>query len=207
MVTKNQLRIQLFNVLHGDVLSAKTIEILSEKLSEEELGALISMLLDNLDSLYQDLKSGDKFNDCDWLVDIAHKYNQVLHSLNVNFITQDLYINHLDKILAYLALRQQRSDVGCKKIFDSVYTYIRMLRCRCDLAEISVLSQEYNMLLHIVKYSDPELNVLVMSLLCAFSFDDKHIALVENFLSAKREVVSSYLNAAFVTSVKRNFIF
>lgn len=203
MVTKNQLRIQMFNVLQGDVLSPETKAILTGKLSEEELGALVAMFAD----LYPDLKQQDKFNDCEWLLDVAKKYSQVLSSLNVNFITQGSYIEILDNILQYLNFRRENSDVGCKEIFDVVFEYVHMLRCKCDMAGLSVTAQEHEMLVQILKSREPELNVLVMSLLCYFSFDENHVPLVAEFLEKKRPLVLCYLKVVLSSNKKRNFIF
>lgn len=193
MVTKNLLRLQMFNVLHENVLSSETIEYLKKNLSEDELGALVSMFMDNSDTWNSDLKSQRKFDDRNWLIDIAQKYNQVLMSLDVSFITQGSYVVLLDDVLLYLKFRLENSDVSTREVFDAVYEYVRILRCRCDVQEIPVLDSENKLLSKIVENSEPELNLLVMSLLCCFSFDDKNIPLVQEFLNNKKHLILYYL--------------
>lgn len=201
MVTSNQLRLQLFSVLHGEVFSSQTIFLLQEKLSEEELGALVVMFTD----ISQNLNIQDRRDDCEWLVDVAKKYYQFLLSLNVNSIVRGTYIEILDNVLRYLNFRRENSDVGCKEIFDAVHEYVRMLRCKCDMPEISVTEQERQMLTAILGSFEPELNKLVMALLCCFSFDKKHISLVENFLMQRRDLVLNYVR--IIGKKKCNFIF
>lgn len=201
MVTSNQLRLQLFSVLHGEVFSSQTMSTLTEKLSEEELGALVVMFTD----ISQDLNIQEKRDDCDWLIDVAKKYHQLLLSLNVGSIIRGTYIEILDNVLRYLNFRRENSDVGCKEIFDAVHEYVRMLRCKCDMPELSVTEQESQMLTEIVKSSEPELNKLVMALLCRFSFEEKHIPLVEDFLKQRKDLVLNYIK--IIGTKKCNFIF
>lgn len=201
MATKNQLRLQMFSVLHGEVFSSSTMATLMEKLSEEELGALVIMLTD----ISQGLNIVDKCDDCDWLIDVAQKYHQFLLSLNVGFVIHGIYIEILDNVLRYLNFRRENSDVGCKDIFDAVHEYVRMLRCQCDMPELSVTEQESQMLTAILKSSEPELNKLVMALLCSFSFAEKHISLVENFLEQRRDLVLNYVK--IIGTKKCSFIF
>ncbi len=205
MVTRNQLRLTLFNALHGSLLSQNLMDELCKKLSEEELGALVAMFIDNAAVSFPDLKLQEKLGDCQWLVNIAQKYNQVLKSLRVNFITQGLYVSFLDKILAYLAFRRQISDTGCLEIFEAVHEYVRMLRCKCDMSDISVLPREHKMLEAIIKSTEPELNARVASLLCYFSFDENHTVLVNDFWCKKHKLISSYLEIANIER-KHNFI-
>ena len=208
MVTKNQLRIQLFNVLQNEVISEATIATLYQKLSEEELGALVAVFADNLDALYPDMDSqSNKFDNSEWLIDIAKKYCQVLASLKVNFITQGAYIEILDNVLLYLKFRRENSDVGSKDIFDSVHEYVRMLRCKYDISSLSIEAAEHDVLVQIMKTTEPELNTLLMALLCYFSFDNNYIPLVEEFLYQRKKLILSYLKIILINGKKRNFIF
>ena len=74
MVTKNQLRIQMLNVLQGGILSVQTMDAIKEELSEDELGVLISMSTD----WFPDIKLQKNFDNPSWLVDVTKKYNNVL---------------------------------------------------------------------------------------------------------------------------------
>lgn len=201
MVTSNQLRLQLFSVLHGEVFSSQTMATLTEKLSEEELGALVVMFTD----ISQELNIKEKCDDCDWLIDVAKKYHQLLLSLNVSSIIHGTYIEILDNVLRYLNFRRENSDIGCKEIFDAVHEYVHMLRCQCDMPELSVTEQEEQMLIKILKSSEPELNKLVMALLCCFAFDKGHISLVEDFFNQRKDLVLNYVK--IIGTKKRNFIF
>ena len=203
MVTRNQLRIQLLNVLQGGILSAQTIDAIEKELSEAELGVLVSMSTDWYPDI--DIKFFKNFDNPAWLVDVTKKYNNVLNSFDVYSIVRGIFIEVLDNILRYLKFRRENSDVGCKEIFDAVYEYVCMLRCQCDMPEISVKEQENEMLIKILKSSEPELNKLVMALLCRFSFDEKHISLVEDFLNQRKDLVLNYVKIVGIK--KRNFIF
>ncbi len=201
MVKSNQLRLQMFSILHGDVFSSQTMATLTEKLSEDELGALVVMFID----ISQGLNIQEKSDDCEWLIDVAKKYHQLLLSLNINSIIHGTYVEILDNVLRYLNFRRENSDIGCKEIFDAVHEYVRMLRCQCDMPELSVTEQENRMLTAIFKSSEPELNKLVMALLCRFSFEEKHIPLVEDFLKQRKDLVLNYIK--IIGTEKCNFIF
>ncbi len=201
MVTKNQLRIQMLNVLQGGILSVQTMDAIKEELSEDELGALISMSTD----WYPDIKLQKNFDNPSWLVDVTKKYNNVLNSLDVFSVLRGSYIEVLDNVLRYLDFRRENSDVGCKDIFDAVYAYVKILRCRCDMPDISVWNQENEMLNKIIKSSEPELNKLVMALLCTFSFDEKHILLVEDFFHKRKDLIFDYVQ--IIGNKRCHFIF
>ena len=107
--------------------------------------------------------------------------------------------------MRYLDFRRENSDVGCKDIFDAVYAYVKILRCRCDMPDISVWDQENEMLNKIIKSSEPELNKLVMALLCTFSFDKKHILLVEDFFHKRKDLIFDYVQ--IIGNKRCHFIF
>ena len=132
---------------------------------------------------------------------------QVLASLKVNFITQGAYIEILDNVLLYLKFRRENSDVGSKDIFDSVHEYVRMLRCKYDISSLSIEAAEHDVLVQIMKTTEPELNTLLMALLCYFAFDNNHIPLVEEFLYQRKKLILSYLKIILINGKKRNFIF
>lgn len=201
MVTKNQLRLELFNILQGGILSVQTMDRLKAELSESELSALVSIFIE----LYPELKLQEKSDNILWLINIAKKYSKVKAWLDVSDILKGTFIEILDSILAYLNFRRQNSDVGSKDIFNSVYEYVQILRCRCDMREVPVCEQESKMLNKILRTSEPELNKLVMALLCYFSFDEEHIPLVEVFLKKKKDLVLNYVK--IMGTQKRSFIF
>lgn len=189
MVTKNQLRLQMLNVVYNGILSEETILNLTKKLSEEELGALVVMLTD----ISQELNIQEKHNDSDWLVDVAKKYHQLLLSLNVSFLVRSVYVEILDNGLNYLNFRKESGDISDKNVFDAVYGYVHILRCKCEMPALSISLQEYQMFNQILKCFEPELNLLVMSMLSFFSFADENFSLAEEFWKTKKAIVSNFM--------------
>ena len=184
---RNDLRLMLFNLMHQSVFKEHTVQRLQNELSEKEKAALLSLL--NVNPI--DMLDQEKLQDFGYLQGLAKAYDVFMVRLNNQSVLLAKWIGELENIAKYLSIRMENED-ETSSVSGDILRFVRELRIFFDTPSVHFETAERKMLESIKDNKEADLNALVASLLCAFSFNEENLPLVEDFLQEKGTLIREY---------------
>ena len=173
--------------MHQFVFEEHTMQRLQKELSKDEKVALLSLL--NTNPL--DLLDQEKLQDFDYLQGLAKAYDVFMIKLNNQSALFAKWIGELENIAKYLSIRMENENETSSASGD-ILCFVRELRIFFDTPSVHFETAERKMLESIKDNKEADLNALVASLLCAFSFNEENMPLVEDFLQEKGTLIKEY---------------
>ena len=201
-MTRNELKLEIWNRINLCRLSEKNVEALKAELSDNEIGAFVDLFSDCCCGLAF-LRTEAIEKELEWLFEYPQQIKEMAAQyakLQENKIAEHMrYVACFDEIEDIIKMLQEMVEDKTEQcpeterpVLEKILNYACFLRFKFDSSGTDLSLVEQEMLQTVAACDENWINFLVARFLCFFSNEIVDIAAAENFFQAKKAFIEQY---------------